>query len=83
MVKNKHKIGLVIYHDDLNSSEFLIEVLSNVLGYHYTQAANCVHYITTQGEYMVKGFTSNQKVIAEAMYELIIKQQIPARLIPL
>ena len=83
MVKTKHKIGLVIYHDDLNSSEFLIEVISNVLGYHYTQAANCVHYITTQGEYLVKGFKTNEKVTAEAMYELIVKQQIPARLIPL
>jgi hypothetical protein len=83
MVKNKYTMGLFIYHDDLNSTEFLVEVISNVLGYHYTQAAQCAHYITSNGEYLVKRFASKEQEAAEAIYELVTKQGIPTKLLPL
>lgn len=75
----RKKIPLVVYHNDLNSEEFLIEVLSQMLGYDVTQTANCVNIITTQGYYVVKTFDNDE--VAEATLQLIIEQGIPAELI--
>jgi ATP-dependent Clp protease adapter protein ClpS len=79
MVK-KNKINLVVYHSDFNSTEFLTEVLSQVLGYHFCQAATCAQIITNSGSYVVKTFSQKDKFKAESFYELLVKNDIPTKL---
>ena len=79
MVKKK-KIALIIFSHDYNSEEFLTEIISQVFGYHKTQAANCAHMISNRGSYIVKTFPRKEKKKAEAFYELIVKNDIPIKL---
>lgn len=82
MVKRKSKqILLKVYFDEMNSYEYLTDVLMQVLGYEITQAANCASIITERGEYVVKVFAEAELDIAKTMSELLDNYSVPARLI--
>ncbi len=84
MVKKKsNKIGLLVYHSDLNEYSFLVEVLSTTLGYHPTQAQTCANQIILNGEYIVQSFHVKDYHRARAIYEVLIKNEIPVELLPM
>lgn len=84
MVKKKsNKIGLLVYHSDLNEYNFLVEVLRTTLGYHITQAQTCANQILLNGEYVVRSFPVKDYQRARAIYEVLIKNEIPAELFPM
>lgn len=79
VAKKKKKIGIIVYADDMNSEGFLVDVLSQLLGYDITQTENCVNIITLRGSYIVKTFTN--KDTATTTLQLITDQGIPAEII--
>jgi hypothetical protein len=81
--KRSNKIGLVVYHSDLNEYSFLVEVLSTTLGYHPTQAQVCANQILLNGEYLVRSFHVKDYQRARALYEVLIKNEIPTELLPM
>ena len=84
MVRKKaKKIGLYVFHDELNSPELVTDVLQRALGYHYTQAGNCAHVIFHNGEYLVKTFKAEELEKAQIILQVITDQEIPAKLLPL
>lgn len=85
MVKKKKikHLALVIIHDEFNSCEFLTEVIRQVLGYEYSQAANCANVIYTKGEYVCKIFKIGELDKAEKILSVIKEQEVPAMLLPM
>lgn len=79
VAKKKKKIGIVVFADEMNSEEFLTEVLSQLLGYDITQTGNCVNIISSRGSYIVKTFKDIDT--ATAILQLIGDQGIPAEII--
>jgi ATP-dependent Clp protease adapter protein ClpS len=77
------KIGIVVFHDEFNSYEFLTEALSQVFGYELSQAANCAHIITERGNYVVKTFDQKDLEKASAYRDILEEHQIPVKIIPL
>lgn len=75
--------GLIVYHDELNQTEFVAEVLSTILGYEKSQAYNCAFLIFNRGEYLVRRFTKSQKDKADACLEALSINGIPAELLRL
>jgi ATP-dependent Clp protease adapter protein ClpS len=80
--KTKH-LALVIFYDEFNSYEFLTEVIRQVLGYEYSQAANCANVIFTKGEYVCKTFKMSELKKAEKILSVIKEQEVPATLFPM
>jgi ATP-dependent Clp protease adapter protein ClpS len=80
MVKPK-KYSIRVFFDELNSFDYLTEVLMDTLGYEVTQAANCASIIMDKGEYIVKSFTAQDKDIAEATIQLLTDNGIPATIV--
>ena len=84
MVRKKAKqIGLYVFHNELNSTEFVTDVLQRALGYHYTQAGNCANVIFHKGEYLVRVFDISEMEKAQIILQVITDQEIPAKLLPL
>jgi hypothetical protein len=79
VAKKKKKIGIVVYADEMNSEEFLVEALSQLLGYDITQTGNCVNIIMSRGSYLVKTFDNIDT--ATAISQLIVDQGIPTEII--
>lgn len=46
--------NLIIWNDDVNSFEWVIETLVEVCGHSYEQAEQCAYIIHYQGKYAVK-----------------------------
>lgn len=81
--KRSNKIGLLVYHSDLNEYGFLVEVLRSTLGYHVTQAQTCANQILLNGEYVVRSFPVKDYQRARAIYEVLTKNEIPVELVPM
>lgn len=79
--KKAKKLGLVVYHHDFNSYEYLTNILITVLGHEYTQAANCAHMIVQNGNYLVKTFSTKEKTKANAYVDMFTANEIPVQLI--
>lgn len=80
MVKKKH-YSLVVYYAELNSYEYLTEVLQQILGYEVTQAANCASIIMEKGRYAVKTYKSQDLYKADITLDLLAQNGVPAKLI--
>lgn len=84
MVNKKAKqIGLMVFHDELNSFDLVTDVIHRTLGYHYTQAGNCANQVFYKGESLIKTFKIAEQEKAEYILQLIKDQGVPAKLIPL
>jgi len=84
MVRKKAKlIGLYVFHNELNSTELVTDVLQRALGYHHTQAGNCASVIFHKGEYLVRTFDILEMEKAQIILQVITDQDIPAKLLPL
>lgn len=81
--KRASKVGLVVYHDELNQMEFVADVIKHCLGYHDSQAINCAHVVVNRGEYLVKTFKVSEMEKARTILQLFIDQEVPAKLLPL
>jgi ATP-dependent Clp protease adaptor protein ClpS len=46
--------SLIVWNDDVNTFEWVIETLVEVCGHTYEQAEQCSYYIHFQGKYAVK-----------------------------
>jgi ATP-dependent Clp protease adaptor protein ClpS len=46
--------SLIVWNDDVNTFEWVIETLVKVCGHTYEQAEQCSYYIHFQGKYAVK-----------------------------
>lgn len=79
--KKTKKLGLFVYHHDFNSSEYISDVIKNILGYEHTQASNCAHMIIQNGSYLVKTFTTKDKDKADAIVNLFDANEIPVKLL--
>jgi hypothetical protein len=77
----KKTIGLELHDNDLNSYSFIVEVIMQVLGYEITQAVTCANMIVDRGSYVVKSFHKRDLDVAEALLELFMKNDVPARII--
>lgn len=82
-MKQAKKISLIVYHHEFNSYEFLTEVIRQVLGYDYSQAAVCANIIFTKGEYVCKTFKYSELKKAEKILSVIKEQDVPAMLFPM
>ena len=80
MVKKKaYKVEVIF--NELNSWEYLTNVLIEVLGYEVTQAANCASIIMDKGSYIVKSYGAQDLDIAKATIDMLEESEVPARLI--
>lgn len=82
MVRKK-QYGLVVYFAELNSYEYLTELLQQILGYEVTQAANCASIVMDKGKYVVKTYKSQDLDKANIILDLLAQNGIPAKLIEL
>ena len=79
--KKAKKLGIVVYHHEFNSYEYITSVLTVILGYEHTQAANCAHMISKNGNYLVKTFPAKDKVKANAYVDMFTANEVPVQLI--
>ena len=75
-------IGLVIHHDELNSFDFLTDVIMQSLGYETTQAQTCAQIIQSRGSYVVKVYKGSEMAKARQYWQLFVDEGIPADLNP-
>jgi ATP-dependent Clp protease adaptor protein ClpS len=61
---------IIIYNDDVNTFDFVIETLVEICGHEYIQAVQCAHLIHNTGKCGVKrGIYRELKPICEALLE--------------
>ena len=84
MVNDKRMrwIGLVIHRDELNSFDFLTDVIMQSLGYEITQAQTCAQIIQNKGSYVVKTYKGSEMAKARQYRQLFVDEGIPAELNP-
>ena len=63
--------NLVLYNDDVNSFEFVIETLVEVCGHDFMQAEQCAHLVHYKGKCSVK--TGNFKELEPLCFTLLEK----------
>ena len=80
MVRKK-KYGIEIFNDEFNHQKFVVEVISQTLGYHFTHAMQCTNMIELKGSYIVK--TVDSKEIAETYRNILVSNGLIAKIIPL
>jgi ATP-dependent Clp protease adaptor protein ClpS len=62
--------SLIIWNDEVNTFEWVIETLMEVCGYSHEQAEQCAYIIHFQGKYAVKqGSYDDLKPICDAITE--------------
>lgn len=70
LVKNNFSYSLVVWNDEVNTFEWVIESLINVCKHSEEQAEQCAMIIHFQGKYAVKnGDYENLKLMKEAILE--------------
>jgi ATP-dependent Clp protease adapter protein ClpS len=84
MVRKKNNgYGICVYDDELNHSEFVVDVISNAFGYHKTQAYQCVNMIEINGKYIVKKYTSKEHDKALKFTNFLVQNGLLAEIISL
>ncbi|MBK5273392.1 MAG: ATP-dependent Clp protease adaptor ClpS [Bacteroidia bacterium] len=62
--------SLIVWNDDVNSFEWVIETLIEVCGHSYEQAEQCSYFIHYRGKYAVKqGSYDDLKPLCDAITE--------------
>jgi len=54
MVESSYTFGLIVWNDEVNTFEWVIEALIQICGHSQEQAEQCAMIIHTQGKYAVK-----------------------------
>jgi ATP-dependent Clp protease adaptor protein ClpS len=68
---------LIVWNDDVNTFEWVIETLMEVCGHEYEQASQCAMLIHTKGKYAVKnGSFEKLKPMCEAITDRLIQATI-------
>lgn len=79
--KQAKKINLIVYHDELNSYDFLSQALLTILGWEQSQAENGAHIIQLKGSYVVKTFKITELEKAKVYEQAFNEIEIPVKLI--
>lgn len=67
---NEDPCNLVVWNDEVNTFEWVIETLMEICGHSYEQAEQCAYIIHFQGKYAVKnGSYDNLKPLCDAITE--------------
>lgn len=70
LVKTNYPYSLIVWNDEVNTFEWVIESLVNVCKHSEEQAEQCAMIIHFQGKYAVKnGELENLKLMKEAIIE--------------
>jgi len=71
------RCDLIVYNDDVNTFDFVIETLVDVCNHEYLQAAQCAHLIHNTGKCGVKrGAFEDLKPKCEALLEKGLSAEI-------
>lgn len=82
VVKKKGKSQtLVVYRDEINTTDYLADVIGSALGYELTQAYSCAQIVNTAGHYAVKRFKPSDSTLAAEILQLFLDQEVPAELL--
>jgi len=77
----KGPISIVVYNDETNEMKFVVETLSQILGYHPNQAYQCASLIHERGSYAVKVIPHNGRQKAQIIKAMLIKSGLIAELV--
>jgi len=78
MAIKKPTYEVVVYNDDENSFEYVVEVFQSIVGHEMTQAANCANIIHNKGKCTVR--TTKDIEIAQTMVELLVDHGLNAEM---
>jgi ATP-dependent Clp protease adaptor protein ClpS len=77
LIDEGHQYILVVWNDDVNTFDWVIETLVEVCGHSHEQAEQCALIIHSKGKYGVKeGDYQNLKPMCEAICERLINATI-------
>lgn len=70
LVQEQHPYSLIVWNDDVNTFEWVIETLVEICHHSYEQAEQCAFIIHTKGKYAVKEGSYNElKPMCDAITE--------------
>lgn len=70
VLKEEATKALILYNDDFNTFDFVIECLVKVCGHDVLQAEQCAHLVHYKGKCVVKNGTYNKlKPLCESLLE--------------
>jgi ATP-dependent Clp protease adaptor protein ClpS len=70
LVAEEHPCSLIVWNDEVNTFDWVIETLVDVCGHSHEQAEQCAIIIHTQGKYAVKqGSYEELKPMCDAITE--------------
>ena len=76
----KTRYELVLFDDDHNHVDFIVNLVGGVLGYDTTQAHNCALLIHRLGQYVVSRYDGDDLLCAQNHVELFNANGIKAEL---
>jgi len=70
LTSNEEPCSLIVWNDDVNTFEWVIDTLIEVCGHSYEQAEQCSYFIHYRGKYAVKeGSYDDLKPLCDAITE--------------
>lgn len=79
LVETADPFHLIVWNDEVNTFEWVIESLMQVCGHNYEQAEQCAYIIHYKGKYSVKeGSYDNLKPMCDAITERGINATVEA-----